>query len=68
MTLHSALCCVAIVSTLVETQRNARIDPDPIFALHLIIKNHQNIWLSMFVFHEINAAQDLTSYKVAYDM
>ena len=57
--LHNASHCIATASTLVEMQRNARIDSDPTLAFLCIIAF---LCQKMFAFHKISAMQDLKSY------
>ena len=56
-TLNNTLCCIAFMSTLEETQRNARIDSDPILHafpyaafLHLVVKNPLFFLVIIFAF------------------
>ena len=65
-TLNNALRCVVFVSTLVETQHDARIDSDPILAssciafLRLVIKDPR-LWVINLCVSQINATQCLAS-------
>jgi hypothetical protein len=61
-TLHNALRCIDFASILVETQRNASIDSDPILVFLCIAFLHQIVKNIEFAFREINATQDLASY------
>ena len=44
---NTTLRCIAFASTLVETQRNARIHSDPIFVLHSC--SYQNAAITQFL-------------------
>ena len=65
--LNNALHCIAFTSTLVETQRDARIDSDPILAfpcaafLHLIIKKSPIFLVINFCVSRVNVMQGLAS-------
>ena len=65
--LNNALCCIAFASTLVETQRNARIDSDPILAflcvgsLCVIAKKSLKLLASKNCVSRINTMQGLAS-------
>ena len=66
-TLYNTLCGLAFTSTLVETQRNARIGSDPILAfhcaafLHLIIKKSPIFLVINFCVSRVNVMQGLAS-------
>ena len=68
MTLHHMLRCVAITLTLVATQRNARINSDPILAflcfasLRLIAKKALKVLIRNICVSQINATQSLASH------
>ena len=60
MVLHNALCCVTTMLTLMEMQRNARIDSDPILAFLCIaflrqIVNKLLKYIYDIVFHNARA-------------
>ena len=61
--LHNALRCVAFASTLVATQRGARVDSHSIFAfLRLAPRIRQRLLIRKFRVSHINATQGLASY------
>ena len=68
MTLHHMLRCVAIMLMLVATQRNARIDSDPILAflcfasLRLIAKKAIKVLIRNICVSLINETQGLASH------
>ena len=67
MTLNNVLHYVVFVSTLVETQHDARIDSDPILAfpcvafLRLVVKNPPTFLVINLCVSQINAMQSLVS-------
>ena len=67
MTLNNVLCCVVFVSTLVETQHDARIDSDPILTfpcvafLRLVVKNPPTFLVINLCISRINVTQSLVS-------
>ena len=66
MTLHHMLRCVAFALTLVTTQRNARIDSDPILAVlcvaSLLLIAKKSLNLEMFAFRKLTQRKALASH------